>query len=79
MAQVRRSPAGPAGAGTTCRLRQRFMSRRLDVVLAVTRHEPERVITGEGHLQQIRVDDGHAAGRAAGGATRLTFVALGTP
>jgi hypothetical protein len=48
-------PGRPAGAGTTFRLRQRLLGRRLDVVLAVVRYEPDRVITAKTHLQQTRV------------------------
>jgi uncharacterized membrane protein len=45
VAEVRRIAPDPLGAGTTFQLRQRFLGRRLDVVLEVIRYEPNRVIT----------------------------------
>jgi hypothetical protein len=77
VAQVRRSPVGPVGVGTTFRLRQRFLGRSLDIVMEVVRYEPDHVITVKTTSSKFVSMTGTRLVEPAGEATRLTFWAPG--
>lgn len=78
VAQVRRSPAGPVGVGTTFLLRQRFLGRSLDIVMEVIRYQPNHVITVKTTTSSRFVSmTGTRLVEPAGDATRLTFSGTG--
>jgi hypothetical protein len=75
--EVRRTSPDPLGAGTTFQLRQRFVGRRLDVVLEVIRYEPNRVITVKTTSGRFLSMTGTRLVEPAGDATQLTFLGTG--
>jgi carbon monoxide dehydrogenase subunit G len=77
VAQVRRSPVGPVGVGTTFRLRQQFLGRSLDIVMEVVRYEPDHVITVKTTSSRFVSMTGTRLVEPAGEATRLTFLGTG--
>jgi carbon monoxide dehydrogenase subunit G len=77
VAQVRRSPAGPVGVGTTFRLRQRFLGRSLEIVMEVIRYQPNHVITVKTTSTRFVSMTGTRLVEPAGDATRLTFLGAG--
>ncbi len=77
VAQVRRSPVGPIGVGTTFRLRQRFVGRSIDIVMEVVRYEPNHVITVKITSSRFVSMTGTRLVEPAGNATQLTFLGSG--
>jgi carbon monoxide dehydrogenase subunit G len=77
VAQVRRSPVGPVGVGTTFRLRQQFLGRSLDIVMEVVRYEPDHVITVKTTSSRFVSMTGTRLVEPAGEATQLTFSGTG--
>ena len=74
---MRRSPAGPGGAGTAFRMRPQLLGRRLNVVVAVARYKPDHVITVKTTSSRFVSMTGTRLAGPAGGATRLTFLGTG--
>ena len=77
VAQVRRSPAGPVGIGTTFRLRQRFLGRSFDFIMEVVRYQPNQLITVKSTSSRFVSMMGTRLVEPAGDATRLTFLGTG--
>ena len=75
--EVRRTSPGPLGTGTTFQVRQRFLGRRLDVLLEVIRYEPNRVITVKTASGRFVSMSGTRLVEPAGDATQLTFLGTG--
>lgn len=75
--EVHRTSPGPLGTGTTFGLRQRFLGRRLDVVLEVIRYEPSRVITVKTASGRFVSMTGTRLAEPAGDAAQLTFLGTG--
>jgi carbon monoxide dehydrogenase subunit G len=75
--EVCRTSPGPLGVGTTFQLRQRFLGRRLNVVLEVVHYEPNRVITVKTASSRFLSMTGTRLAEPAGDATQLTFMGTG--
>ena len=76
-AELRRTSPGPVGVGTTFQQRDRFLGRRLELILQVVGYEPNHKVTLKTTSRGLSFAGTRMVEPVGQGATRVTFVGGG--